>query len=82
MNTRTQPTTEPLTPILVNAADAGRLLGLSRATIFGLNSAGKIPRPLRPTGSDPRWSVAELRAWIDAGCPNRESWETQKAGRR
>ena len=71
-----------LSPLLVDARGAGRLLSLSRATVFAMNSAGKIPRPLRPGIKDPRWSVAELRAWIEGGCPTREQWETRKAAAR
>jgi predicted DNA-binding transcriptional regulator AlpA len=64
-----------LAPLLVDAAGVGRLLGYSRATVFQLDSAGKLPRPLRPTGHDPRWRIDELRAWVAGGCPRRDLWE-------
>ncbi len=67
-----------LLPLLVDAAGVGKLLSLSRASIFAMHSAGKLPAPVRPTGRDPRWSVEELRAWIAAGCPTRENWELAK----
>ncbi len=72
------PNSPELTPLLVAAAGVGRLLSLSRATIFAMHSAGKLPAPVRPTGRDPRWSVEELRAWVTADCPTREKWETEK----
>jgi predicted DNA-binding transcriptional regulator AlpA len=68
-----------LKPLAVNAAGLGRLLGYCRSQIHAMNSAGQIPRPVRPTGHDPRWSVAEIERWLDAGCPTREQWEARKA---
>lgn len=65
--------------LAVPAIDAARLCGVSRATWFRLNSAGRIPAPVR-IGSVPRWRVEELRAWLEAGCPTRERWMATRGG--
>jgi len=36
---------------------------------------GKLPRPLK-IGGAVRWRLDEIRAWLAAGCPNRQEWET------
>ncbi len=71
----------PLSPLLVDAAGAARLLGYSRSMIFELHNRGRIPRPLR-LSADPRWSVPELEQWLLAGAPSREIWESRKAAQR
>lgn len=60
-------------------ADAARLLGVSRATFFKMHSAGKLPLPVYLTT---RWSRAELAAWLEAGAPDRQTWEKLKGGAR
>ena len=81
-NTRTLENVTKPEPLLVDARGVGELLSLSRASVFSMHSAGKLPAPVRPTGNDPRWRVAELRDWIGAGCPSREMWETTRPARR
>lgn len=49
-------------------------LGISRAHIFRLHSAGKLPKPVR-LGRSVRWPVREIESWLAAGCPCREKWE-------
>jgi len=78
MNTTAHKPTTVLTPILVDATKLGELLSLSRASIFAAHAAGKIPRPVRPGVRDPRWSVREIESWIQAGCPDRQTWETMR----
>lgn len=57
------------------AKDAAELLGISRAQFWKLNSSGKVPLPVRLGAKAPRWRVAELRSWLEAGCPDRASWQ-------
>lgn len=68
----------PLPPLLVTAADAARLCGTSRPTWDRWTSAGLNPAPRR-IGGRPLWSVAELQAWIEAGCPDRRRWEAMRS---
>jgi len=57
------------------ARDAAALLGISRAQLWKLHSQGKLPLPVRLGTKAPRWRVEELRAWLAAGCPDRETWQ-------
>jgi len=66
-------------PYLINAADAAEFLGVSKAQFYRKHKAGLIPLPLRLGGSV-RWRVNELKAWVDAGMPNRQTWLTMNGG--
>ena len=68
-------------PLLVSANDLAKLLRLSLRSIRGMDRAGKLPKPLRVGGSV-RWKLAEIRSWIDSGCPTREVWEARRASRK
>ena len=61
-------------------ADAARLLSVSRATFFKMHSAGKVPLPVYLSPRCPRWLRAELLAWLEAGAPDRQTWEKLKTG--
>lgn len=54
--------------LAVNAKRAAELLSLSPASWYRLVSAGKAPKPIR-CGGCVRWRVADIREWIEAGCP-------------
>jgi predicted DNA-binding transcriptional regulator AlpA len=82
MGTQTCTNVAELEPLVVDARTLGTLLGVSRATIFAMHARGALPRPVRPTRRAPRWRVDEIRAWLAAGCPPRETWETVQAARR
>jgi prophage regulatory protein len=62
---------------LLSAKELGKVLSLSKRQVFRLNSAGKIPAPIRIGGSV-RWNSAEILTWIAAGCPDRDNWEATK----
>lgn len=62
---------------LLDAKTFGQRLSLSKRQIFRLNSCGKIPAPLKISGSV-RWVEAEIRAWIMASCPDRKTWIAMK----
>jgi predicted DNA-binding transcriptional regulator AlpA len=59
---------------LIDAHEFGGLLSLSDRSIRRKDRAGLIPRPVDLGGSI-RWRLAEVRAWIQAGCPPRKAWE-------
>lgn len=61
-------------PLLLDAAEAARLLGIGRSTFYRLDETGAVPRGVR-LGRMRRWSSEELRAWIAAKCPPRSRWE-------
>jgi predicted DNA-binding transcriptional regulator AlpA len=56
------------------AKDAAALVGVSRAQWWKLHSAGKVPAPIYLGAKAPRWRVDELRDWLAAGGPDRQTW--------
>ena len=59
------------------AGEVAKLLGISERHLWALNSSGRLPRPVR-LGRAVRWNLAELRAWLEAGCPERSRWEVTR----
>jgi predicted DNA-binding transcriptional regulator AlpA len=46
------------------------------------NAAARIPAPVK-IGGALRWLKSEIDAWLEAGAPDRETWERfKKASRR
>jgi predicted DNA-binding transcriptional regulator AlpA len=62
------------TPLAVSAKDLAKMLAVSIRQVWRLNSAGKLPRPVRLGGSV-RWRRDEIVAFVAAGCPDRKVWE-------
>jgi predicted DNA-binding transcriptional regulator AlpA len=69
-----------LQPLLLNARQSAELCGLSEATWWRLHAAAKCPAPVK-IGKSTRWRVEELRAWTEAGCPDRQTWRVLSASR-
>lgn len=65
-------------PLAVDARQLGRMLGLSIRTVRTMDSAGRLPRPVKLNGSSVRWLVNEVRDWLAAGAPSRSEWEAMK----
>jgi predicted DNA-binding transcriptional regulator AlpA len=63
------------------AKDAAALVGVSRAQWWKLHSAGKVPLPVYLGTKAPRWRVDELRDWLTAGCPDRQTWQRMREAR-
>lgn len=70
----------PLPPLAVDARGLTQLLPFGLRTIRTMDSAGKLPMPLR-VGGRVLWRVAEIRAWLAAGAPDRETWAALRAAR-
>lgn len=68
----------PEAPLLLSARDVARLLSVSVATVWRLESAGKVPKSIKVGGST-RWRYADIAAWIDAGCPGRDESKVSSA---
>ncbi len=66
-------------PLAVDAQQLGRMLGLSVRTVRTMDSAGRLPRPVKLNGTSVRWLVNEVREWLAAGAPDRATWEASKA---
>src|SRR5262245_22929557 len=67
--------------LLVPAAEASRICGISEASWYRLKAGGKTPLPVR-LGGRVLWRVEELRRWCAAGCPDRRSWEALQSAQR
>ena len=67
-----------LKPLVVDAKRLARLLSCGVRTVRTLDASGKLPKPLRIGGSVV-WILDEIRAWLTAGAPDRETWEARKA---
>jgi predicted DNA-binding transcriptional regulator AlpA len=63
------------------AKDAAALLGISRAQLWKLHAAGKLPQPVYLGSKAPRWRAGELRDWLAAGAPDRTTWQRMQGGR-
>ena len=64
-------------PKLLTAKAVGEMLSLSKRQIFRLNSSGKIPSPIRIGGSV-RWAETTITQWLQAGAPDRKSFEAMQ----
>ena len=65
-------------PLAVGAKRLALLLDVSVRTIRSMDSAGKLPRPVKLNGRAVRWTLdgpTGIRAWLRADCPDREAWE-------
>jgi len=65
--------------LALSAADLAQRLGVSLRHVRRLDSVGKVPKPLR-LGRSIRWRMAEIQAWLEAGAPDRKSWQAMKGG--
>ena len=68
-------------PLVVDAKRLAKLLCCGLRTIRTHDAAGKLPAPVR-IGGRVVWRVSEIRAWLDAGAPDRETWEARRAARK
>lgn len=57
--------------LLLSAKQSAKLCGVSVATFWRWDSAGRIPMALR-IGGTTRWRLDDLKNWAAAGCPHRE----------
>jgi len=66
------------TALAISARELAEMLGVSLRQVWRLNSAGKLPKPIRLGGSV-RWNRHEVMDWFDAECPDRRTWQARKA---
>ncbi len=59
--------------LLVSARIAAAMVGKSLRTWQSWDAAGRVPQSII-IGRSRSWRVAELKAWIAAGCPERSIW--------
>jgi len=63
-----------LAPLLVDADGVAVMLGVSRRTVYSMQSTGELGPMALTVGGRKLWRTAELSAWVAAGCPHREVW--------
>lgn len=66
-----------LSPLLLSADEAAKVLGISRSSLYALHASGRLPLPVK-LGKRSLWSREELAEWIRCGTPNREKWLLMK----
>ena len=72
-----EPSQEPKLPPadpgqLIGVRELAKLLGCGSRTIYRLADSGRMPRP-RKIGGLVRWSLMEIRKWVEDGCPKDHS---------
>ncbi len=74
-------TNNNLAKLTLTADEVAGVLGISRALVWKLHSSGRLPRPVR-FGRAVRWDRRSLEAWLAAGAPPRDRWETMRSKNR
>lgn len=70
-----------LSPLVVDARRLARLLCCGIRTVRTWDAAGRLPAPLR-IGGRVVWRTDEIRVWLAAGAPDRETWAAIRAARK
>lgn len=55
-------------PLLISASELAAILKCSTRTIWRMDSAGRLPPPIR-FGGQVRWRYQDIVHWIDQNCP-------------
>jgi predicted DNA-binding transcriptional regulator AlpA len=63
--------------LLIDADGLARMLDCSPTSVRRYDKAGRIPRPV-PLGGAKKWRLAEIVAWVNAGCPKRRDWDVMR----
>jgi len=69
-------------PMLLSARDVAVLLGVGIRTVRAWDASGRIPEPIRLSPGCVRWKFSELRAWLNSGAPDRQTWARIRDARR
>lgn len=62
---------------LLNAVQASRFCGISRATWYRLLAQEQSPLPIK-IGKRSLWDSRELELWIEADCPPQKTWRIER----
>ena len=69
--------TRETSALLLSAAEAAKLCGRCERTWRTWDAAGLVPRPVR-IGKAVFWRPEELSQWVQAGCPDRKTWDQRE----
>jgi predicted DNA-binding transcriptional regulator AlpA len=69
-------------PLMVPAATAAAMIGVSRAMFYSLHASGQLGPMSVSFGRRKLWIVSELTAWVQHNppCPCRADWLKLKRG--
>ena len=70
-----------LSPLVADARRLAKLLCCGVRTVRTWDSAGKLPMPIR-IGGRVVWRMKEIRAWLAAGAPDRQTWAAIRDARK
>jgi hypothetical protein len=65
--------------LAVGARVLAKMLDVGLRSVRSLDASGKLPAGIR-LGTRKVWVVAEIKAWLRCGAPDRATWENLKAG--
>ena len=68
-------------PLVVDARRLAAMLCAGVRTVRAWDAAGRLPAPVR-IGGRVCWRLDEIRAWLDAGAPDRATWAAMVAARK
>lgn len=68
-------------PLVVDARRLARLLCCGIRTIRTWDASGRLPAPLK-IGGRVVWRLDEIRAWLAAGAPDRQTWVALRDARK
>ncbi len=71
----------PRRVLAVDAKKLAAMLSTSVRTIRTWDAAGKLPAPVK-VGGRTLWYLPEVRAWLQAGAPDRPAWDAIKSARK
>ncbi len=63
--------------LLIDAAEVGRRVSISKSTLHKLVAVGATPKPVH-LGSRALWRVEEIEEWVRDGFPPIERWERRR----
>lgn len=72
---------EPVEPILIDLATVAALLAISKPTAERLLASHRMPAGVR-LGRCLRFRRDVIERWVNAGCPDRKTFEAMEARRR
>lgn len=77
---RTTPQQTAKQCLAIPAMELAELLNVSERHLWGMLASGRLgPQPLA-FGRAKRWSLDEVRSWLAAGAPDRETWQSMRSG--
>ena len=77
MTTNPSFTPTPRASGLLSVQQVADLLGVCTKTVRRMMKADKLPQHV-PLGRLFKWRADEIHRWIEAGCPDRDEWETRE----